>query len=48
MVADSTKNPTDEMRPEIQLLLWCARTNIDFEKAEQIKILVKENIDWDY
>ena len=48
MVANSTKNPTDEMRPEIQLLLWCARTNIDFEKAEQIKILLQENIDWDY
>lgn len=48
MVADSTKNPTDEMRPEIQLLLSCARTNIDSEKAKQIKILLQENIDWDY
>ncbi|MCG5062157.1 MAG: nucleotidyltransferase family protein [Limnoraphis sp. WC205] len=34
--------------PEIELLLCCARTNIDPETAERIKTLLQENIDWAY
>jgi hypothetical protein len=50
MVADeiTAKTPAAEMRPEIELLLCCARTYIDFETAKRIKILLKKDIDWDY
>lgn len=35
-------------RPEIKLLLCCARTAIDVETAERIKHLLRENLNWDY
>ena len=35
-------------RPEVELLLCCARTCINSETAEQIKTLLQEDIDWDY
>ncbi len=37
-----------ESRPEIELLLCCARTSIDTAMAERIKTLLQENIDWTY
>ncbi|MFB2921626.1 nucleotidyltransferase family protein [Aerosakkonema funiforme] len=37
-----------ESRPEIELLLCCARTSIDSTMAERIKTIVQENIDWKY
>ncbi|HAZ44446.1 MAG TPA: hypothetical protein DDW76_09310 [Cyanobacteria bacterium UBA11369] len=35
-------------RPEIQLLLCCARSCVDLKTAEQIRILVHDEIDWIY
>ncbi|HEY9667299.1 MAG TPA: nucleotidyltransferase family protein, partial [Coleofasciculaceae cyanobacterium] len=35
-------------RPEIELLLCCTRTYLDFEKAEQLKNLLEKDIDWTY
>lgn len=50
MVADenTAKTPVADMRPEVELLLCCARTCIDSETAERIKTLLQEDIDWDY
>jgi hypothetical protein len=37
------------IRPEIELLLCCARTSVDDERAGKIKYLVENNnIDWNY
>jgi hypothetical protein len=36
------------MRPEIELLLCCSRTCIDSQRAERLKTLVQEEIDWTY
>lgn len=44
----TAKTPTADMRPEVELLLCCARTCIDSETAERIKTLLQEKIDWDY
>ncbi|MCA1994988.1 MAG: nucleotidyltransferase family protein [Coleofasciculus sp. S288] len=35
-------------RPEIELLLCCARTQMDSERAEQIQTLLHQSIDWTY
>lgn len=35
-------------RPEIELILCCARTHIDDEKVERIKFLIQGNINWQY
>jgi hypothetical protein len=35
-------------RPELQLLLACARTTIDSASADQIRSLVQGNIDWTF
>lgn len=35
-------------RPEIELLLCCARTHLNDSTTERIKALVQENIDWKY
>ena len=43
----SAKHDATHTHPEAELLLWCARTCINSE-AEQIKALLKENINWDY
>lgn len=42
------KTPDLELPREIELLLCCARTCMDLERVERSKILLKENIDWDY
>lgn len=44
----SAKAPRVGVRPEVELLLCCARTRIDSETAERIKTLLQENIDWAY
>ena len=36
------------IRPEDQLLLYCARTSFDSATVEQIQILLRGAIDWDY
>lgn len=40
--------PAADTRPEILLLLCCARTRIDSERAEQIRTLLRGDIDWMY
>src|SRR4029453_7722423 len=35
-------------RPEIALLLYCARTRVDSEHVEQIRTLLREDINWQY
>jgi hypothetical protein len=44
----STKTPTVSDRPEVELLLCCARTHIDPETAERIRTLLQQDIDWAY
>lgn len=43
-----TKKLDTYSRPEIELLLCCARTHVDDENAERIKSLVQKDIDWQY
>jgi hypothetical protein len=40
--------PTIHLRSEIELLLCCARTRIDSERASQIQVLLTEHLDWTY
>lgn len=42
------KQTTRITRPEIELLLCCARTQIDPSTQERIKELLQEKIDWKY
>jgi hypothetical protein len=44
----STNNLEPVTRPEIELLLCCARTKIAAGTAERIKSLVQQEIDWEY
>lgn len=44
----SAEVPVAAIRPEIELLLCCARTRIDPETAERIRTLLLKNIDWRY
>ena len=37
-----------DKKPEIDLLLCCARTSIDLETAEEIKTLLHQDIDWTF
>lgn len=39
---------TVNARPEIELLLLCARTQMDSERAARVETLLQEGIDWDY
>jgi hypothetical protein len=36
------------IRPEEDLLLCCSRTELDSERAERIKVLLKKEIEWLY
>lgn len=48
---ESTSNiqsDTARSRPEIELLLCCARTRTNRELADKIQQLVQQNIDWQY
>jgi hypothetical protein len=38
----------DVQRPEADLLLWCARTCTDTERADRLRALAAKGIDWDY
>src|SRR5215469_4613412 len=35
-------------RPESELLLCCARTYVDLERAARIKALLQKDLDWNY
>src|SRR5262245_37335179 len=42
------KVPTAGIRPEAELLLCCARTCMDAERAERMRALLRGGIDWSY
>ena len=44
----STKAPTVSDRPEVELLLCCARTRIEPKTAARIRTLLQQDIDWAY
>ncbi len=44
----SSKAATTDTRPEIELIICCARTHIDTVTAERIKLLLQQDIDWAY
>lgn len=50
MIADeiTAKTRAANMRPEVELLLCCARTCMNSETTERIKTLLQEDIDWEY
>ncbi len=41
-----TKPRGDEIRPELQLLLCCARTRLGASHVERIRVLVRPDLDW--
>src|SRR5687767_3518722 len=47
-VLQTVVNPRAAVPREIQLLLACARTNLNPEIATQIKSLVQQGLDWKY
>ena len=47
MILISTDNSVS-LRPEAELLLCCARTRMDSEKAARIRVLLQHDIDWEY
>ena len=40
--------PPSDTRPEIALLLCCARTRVDSERVEHIRTLLRAALDWQY
>ncbi len=52
MTVTLAKTPTKKLpnsnKPEIELLLCCARTQVNSKTAAQIKALVKKEINWNY
>jgi hypothetical protein len=44
----STESPATDLRPEVELLLCCARTHIDSTNARRIRALVQQGVDWGY
>lgn len=44
----SNKIGATPLRSEAELLLCCARTHMDTERAERIRQVLREDIDWDY
>src|ERR1700722_1978036 len=43
---EMTTPRTDEIRPEIQLLLCCARTRLGASHIERIRVLVRPDLNW--
>ncbi|NEO66192.1 MAG: nucleotidyltransferase family protein, partial [Moorea sp. SIO4G2] len=48
LVQPEIKTPLGVTNPEIELLLCCARTQVDNTTAEEIKTLLQHNINWEY
>jgi hypothetical protein len=45
----SSRSPIQaNLRPEDQLLLYCARTTVDEEAASQVQVLTNQTMDWSY
>ena len=45
-VATAVSGPLSSLRPEYRLLICCARTRADTANTEQIRMLVKEELNW--
>ena len=48
MLKSFAKAPPGRTNLEAELLICCSSTHIDSERAERIRDLLQENIDWDY
>ena len=48
MLKLSVMAPATRTRPEVELLVCCARTCVDEERTEQIRALLREDINWSY
>lgn len=48
LIQPSAQAPVAVTRPEIELLLCCARTSIDQAIAERMRTLLQQDIDWEY
>lgn len=46
MLASPVQTKSADTSPEIKILLCCASTRMESEKAEQLRSLLQENIDW--
>jgi Uncharacterised nucleotidyltransferase len=46
--SDTRNQEVNAHRPEVDLLLYCARTHIDTATGEYIKTLLQQDIDWEY
>jgi hypothetical protein len=44
----SAEVPVAETRPEIRLLLCCARTHVDSDRAEEMKTVLRGEMDWTF
>lgn len=47
-VSKSTARVPNAPRPEVDLLLICARAHLDAQQRQRIRDLVSQNLDWDY
>lgn len=43
-----SNTPAVALRPEAEVLLCCARTQMDAVRAERLRVLLGEKLDWDY
>ena len=43
-----SQNDRATIRPEVELMLHCARTRVDAQRADLIRALVRSGIDWDF
>jgi len=47
-VSNSAATVPSALRPEVDLLLLCARAHLDEQQRQRIRDLVSRNLDWDY
>jgi hypothetical protein len=47
-MSEGTGHMNNTLRPELRLLLHCARTRLETQRANQIKSLVENGIEWTY
>jgi len=47
VIRSSTNPLAMSVRPEVELLLCCARPGADPARAERIRVLIQEGVDWD-
>ena len=47
-ISNSVTVTSSTLRPEVDLLLLCARARLDEQQTKRIKILASQDLDWDY